>query len=264
MVQDSVDDSGRSFADHFSAHAGIYASHRPHYPARLFAWLAERAPSRGLAWDVGCGNGQAARALAEHFDRVVASDPSAEQIAMAPPHPRIDYRVEPAEHCSLESTSVDLVTVAQALHWFEPTGFHAEVARVLRPGGLLAVWCYGLCRVSPEVDALYDRLYHQILADDWPPEREHVESGYRNLPFPWAEPWPTPDFPMHAAWRLSDYLGYLASWSACQRHLRRRGRDPVADLAAELEAAWGDPQRRREVVFPLQLRVGCSGLPASY
>lgn len=243
------------FADHFSTQASTYAARRPRYPEALFAWLAAQAPARGTAWDAGCGSGQASLGLAAHFGTVIASDPSAAQIAAASVHPRVHYRVEPAETPSLAAASVDLVSVAQALHWFDQERFHAAVRRVLRPGGVIAAWTYALCRVDAAVDAAYDRLYEPILGPYWPPERRHVESGYRELPFPWP-PIAAPAFELSVRWNLDAYRGYLRSWSATQRYIDRHGSDPRALVDAELAAAWGDPAVEREVVFPLALRVG--------
>ncbi len=245
------------FADHFSGHASAYAAARPTYPDALFAWLAAQCASRDAAWDAGCGNGQASAALAAHFDRVVATDPSAAQIAAAAPHPRVDYRVEPAESPSLDDASVDLVLVAQALHWFDQDRFHASVARVLKPGGVFAAVSYGLSEVDAAVDAVYRRLYDG-LDPWWPPERRHVENGYRELPFPYA-PIETPAFAMRLDWTLPQYLAYLRSWSATQRCLADTGRDAVAECADALASAWGDPAQAREVRFPLTLRVGRFG-----
>src|SRR5687767_1259250 len=171
-----------SFKDHFSGHAGTYAAARPRYPAALFDWLAAQCARHGLAWDAGCGNGQATVALAAHFVRVVGTDPSAAQVAQAEARDNVEYRVEPAEAPSLDDASVDLVTVAQALHWFDLERFHAAVRRVLRPGGLVAAWTYGLSNVDARVDAHFMRLYETILGPYWPAERSHVENGYAHLP----------------------------------------------------------------------------------
>ena len=243
------------FADHFSTQASTYAANRPRYPEALFTWLAAQAPARERAWDAGCGSGQASLGLTGPFAEVIASDPSAAQIAAASAHPRVQYRIEAAEAPSLADASVDLVTVAQALHWFDPARFHAAVHRVLRPGGVIAAWTYALCRVTPAIDAAYDRLYEPILGPHWPAERRHVESGYRDLPFPWS-PVAAPVFDLRVRWNLAAYRGYLRSWSATQRYIDRHGSDPRTLVDAELAAAWGDPAVEREVVFPLALRVG--------
>lgn len=247
-----------AFKDHFSGHAGGYAEARPTYPEALFDWLAARCDRHELAWDAGCGNGQASLALAQRFRRVHASDPSSPQIAAAPVDARISWRVEPAEQCSLPDASADLVTVAQAYHWFDHARFCTEVRRVLRPEGLVALWTYGLSRVDPAVDAVFAQLYDGALADYWPPERRHVENGYRELPFPFVE-LDAPRFEMRQDWTLAQYLAYLRSWSASQRHLKTTGRDAVTEAAEAMAHAWGDPDTARPVAWPLSPRVGRRG-----
>lgn len=242
------------FKDHFSGHAAHYAAARPGYPAALFDWMAAQSPACELAWDAGCGNGQAALALAERYAAVYASDPSENQIAAALAHPRVRYAVEPAESCSLPDASVDLVCVAQALHWFEHARFFAEVGRVLRPGGLLVALSYGLTHVDAQVDAVFMDLYDGALGPYWPPERRLVESGYAELDFPF-EPVPPPAVDMRCDWNLAQYLDYLRSWSASQRHLAATGRDAVGEAAAEFAAAWGDAEVRRAVRWPLAVRA---------
>lgn len=244
-----------SFHDHFSGHAAGYAQARPTYPEALFDWLAAQCAQRELAWDAGCGNGQATIALARHFARVIATEPSAEQVAQAPAHPRVEYRVEPAESPSLADASADLVTVAQAMHWFDLERFHAGVRRVLRPGGLVAVWTYGLSTVDAGVDAAFRLLYDAILGPYWPPERRHVENGYAELAFPYLAV-DAPAFAMRCDWTLAQYLAYLRTWSASQRYLRATGEDPVARVTGEFARAWGDPEATREVRWPLGMRVG--------
>lgn len=247
-----------SFKDHFSGHAADYAQARPRYPQALFAWLAAQCPRRELAWDAGCGNGQAAVALAPLFERVVATDPSAGQVAQAQAHPVVEYRVEPAEQPSLDDASVDLVVVAQAFHWFDHPRFHQAVNRVARPGALVALWSYGLSAVTPEVDRVYRSLYDGLLGAYWTPERRDVENGYADLPFPYA-PVEVPAFEMALDWTLPQYLAYLRTWSASQRYLRETGHDAVAQVADEMANAWGEPQRARTVRWPLAMRVGRIG-----
>lgn len=252
---DSSTQSSTPFKDHFSGHAAAYRAARPTYPDALFDWLATLPARRRLAWDAGCGNGQATVALAAHFDAVVGTDPSAPQIASAVAHPRVSYRVEPAEATSLAAGSVDLVTVAQALHWFDLARFHAEARRVAAPGAAIAAWTYGLCAITPAVDAVVQRLYEDIVGAYWPPERRHIEAGYASLPFPFA-PIEAPAFAMELAWTLPQFVAYLDSWSACQRYRQAHGVDPLALVAAELAAAWGEPAQARAVRWPLAVIAG--------
>lgn len=244
------------FKDHFSGHASDYASARPHYPPALFDWLAAQCAQRTLAWDAGCGNGQAASALAGYFESVFASDPSAEQIAAAEPHPRIRYAAEPAERCSLLDNSADLVTIAQAMHWFDVPRFQAEARRVLVPGGLFSAWTYAQSRVTPMVDAVFDQFHDELLQDYWPAGREHVIDGYRNLPFAFTRFAAVPAFEMRCEWTLPQYFAYLRSWSASQRYLRKTGNDAIALISPDMSAAWGDPMQSRTIIWPLTLHVG--------
>lgn len=243
------------FKDHFSGHAEDYGAFRPTYPPSLFAYLASLAPAHDLAWDCATGNGQAALALAPSFGRVVATDASSRQVAQARAPDRIAYLVAHAERTPLPDASVDLVTVAQALHWFDVIPFYAEVRRVTRPGGVLAAWCYELHQINTEVDPVIRRLYADILGGDWPSERRLVEDGYRTIPFPFDEIIP-PRFAMAARWDLERLLGYLGTWSAVVRHRGRTGGDPLDLIRGDLEAAWGDAGLEREVVWPLNMRVG--------
>ena len=249
----------RSFSDHFSGVAGAYAEFRPRYPEALFDWLADLAPDREVAWDCATGSGQAARGLARRFGRVVATDASAEQIAAAPPHPRVEYRVAPAQSSGLAARSVDLVTVAQALHWFDRPAFYGEAERVLRPGGLLAVWTYGHPSLDPpEADALLQEFHSGTVGPYWPPERALVDAGYRTIEFPFPEVDPPP-FEMETRWTLAALLGYVATWSATTRFRGARGFDPVPALGEALARPWGDPEEARRIRWPLTLRAGRRG-----
>jgi SAM-dependent methyltransferase len=245
------------YNDQFSQQAAAYRVYRPVYPPALFAWLAAPLAQRRCAWDCATGNGQAALALAEWFPEVIASDASEAQIASAQPHPRVQYRVALAEQSGLADASVELVTVAQALHWFPLARFYAEVQRVLRPGGMLAVWCYGLLQISPAVDRLIARWYRDELGPFWSDERQLVESGYRTLPFPFPE-LQSPAFTMTTDWTLAQLLGYLGTWSAVQEYQRQTGADPLERLQPALAGAWGEAAILRPVRWPLALRVGRS------
>jgi SAM-dependent methyltransferase len=233
------------FKDLFSKQSADYARFRPTYPAALFDFLAEAAPARGLALDCGTGSGQAALELATRFARVIATDPSEKQLASAAPHRRIEYRRAPAEDSGAPAASVDLLTAAQAFHWFKVDAFFAEARRILKPGGVLAFWSYALARISPAVDAVVMRLYRDVLGPYWEPERRLVESGYRetSLPFPELA---APPFEMTAEWSLERLAGYLGTWSALQAYRRARAgeTDPLAALEPELRRAWGAPAAR--------------------
>jgi len=243
-----------AFQDHFSTQAETYARFRPTYPDALTAWLASMVSAREIAWACGTGSGQAAFALAAHFTRVIASDPSREQIAHAMPHARVHYVVASAEQPPVEAMGADLVTVAQALHWFDCERFYPALERVLAPGGLFAAWGYGLMRITPAVDTAVTRYYSDIVGPYWPPDRRHIESGYRTLPFPLDEI-AAPAFSMSAEWTLADLLGYLDTWSATRRYLKERGEHPLERVRPELAMVWGGAPKR-PITWPLFLRAG--------
>lgn len=243
--------AGPGFKDHFSAQSAGYARYRPRYPRELFEYLAGLGRRR-RAWDCATGTGQAAVALAEFFDRVIATDASRAQIDAAIDHPAVTYRVAAAEESGLPESSVDLVTVGQALHWFDTERFFDEVSRVLVTGGVVAAWCYELCRVSPDCDRIVGRLYTDIVGPYWPPERRLIEERYAAIGFPGTE-LAAPGIAMKARWRVEDMLGYLRTWSACHRYRREQGGDPVELIGTELRAAWG--KAPRTVCWPLTVRV---------
>lgn len=249
------DDRRAAFADHFSGAAAEYAVFRPRYPAALFTALAQLAPGRDAAWDCATGSGQAAVGLAAHFARVVATDASAAQIAAAAAHPRITYHVATAEASGLAPHGVQLVSVAQALHWFDQAAFHAEVRRVAVPGGVLAAWGYALFELDPAVDALVHHFSEHTLAGHWPPERVHVDAEYRTLPFPFDE-LPFPAATIEQPLTLAGLAGYLGTWSAVLRYRQAHGRDPVAALVRELGPWWGDAAQPRVVRWRVFGRVG--------
>jgi SAM-dependent methyltransferase len=239
--------------DHFSGHAAEYAKFRPGYPPALFDWLAGLTASHDLAWDCGCGNGQASLPLAERYARVQATDLSAEQIAQAPAHARISYRAAAGEDSGLPAASADLVTIAQALHWFDFDLFYAEVRRVLKPGGVIAAWTYQLLRAEPAIDALLLDFYRRELGPYWPAERRWVDAGYQGMPFPFTEI-AAPAFEIRLQWQLADLLAYLGTWSASRRLMQAEGRDPMPDLGERLAPLWGTGERG--IVWPIALRVG--------
>ncbi len=240
--------------DLFSEHAASYAQYRPTYPRELYHYLQGLCRDRDLAWDCATGNGQAAAELANYFAKVVATDISSEQLAQAVAHPRISYRIASAEQSGLEASSVSLISVAQALHWFHHDAFFREVERVLKPGGVLAVWCYALNLVSPEFDAVVLKLYDEVLAEFWEPERRLVDQGYASIKLPFDEITP-PRFAMQSVWNLGQYLNYLETWSAVRKYIKAKGRNPVRDLDKAWLKAWGNPAQKLRIYFPLYLRV---------
>lgn len=251
----------QTFKDHFSRHAALYRQYRPAWPDAIFAWLAALAPSRRLAWDVGTGSGQAAHGLAAHFEAVIATDASASQIDHAEPHPKVQYRVAPAEASGLPDASIDLVLAAQAFHWFDFERFFAECRRVLRPhsddapGGVVALLTY----MHPIVDPAVDDVLHRYIAHvrgDWPPERRFVDAGYANAPFPFPEIPVPPGLALTLDLDRDGFFGYLATWSAAQRHRERTGLDPRAAFTTDLARAWGEPEVIRTVRWPVAGRVG--------
>jgi len=249
------------FHDHFSGVADRYADFRPRYPAALFDYLATLAPSSSAVWDCACGNGQATFDLAARFEKVIATDASREQIAAAMSHPKIEYRVAPAEQSGLHDKSVALVTVAQAVHWFDFDRFYAGVNRALRPNGVIAVWAYGIANVEGDaVNELALDFYANTVGPYWPPERALVEAGYRTIPFPFVEITP-PVFQMEANWTLDQLLGYFSTWSATNRYIKGTGRNPLEPLAAALKRVWGAAESPRRIVWPLSLRIGRSTNP---
>lgn len=246
------------FKDHFSGVASDYAVHRPIYPTALVDHLATVAARRARAWDCGCGSGQLSVLLAERFERVVATDASLGQLRRMRPHPRVDTCACAAENVALAGGSVDLAVSAQAAHWFDLPRFLAEVRRVTRPGGAAALVSYGLVRIGERLDALIERFYRDVLGPHWPPERRHVESGYRSLPFPFEE-LPSPELEIRADWPLARLVGYLDTWSAVRALERSGGRERAEAFYEELAAAWGPPGARRTVRWPLSVRVGRVG-----
>lgn len=247
-----------SFKDLFSPQAADYARFRPVYPPPLFAWLAAQVPERRLAIDVGAGNGQASVALAAHFRHVLGIEPSAAQRASAARADNVEYREGSAEMTGAGDASADLMTVAQAFHWFRPEPFYAEVRRVVRPGGCLALWCYGLPRITTAVDAAVFALYEDLLGPYWEPERRLVESGYATAIVPFAE-LTAPEFAMHLDWSREHLLGFLGTWSALKRYQREHSDandHTLDDALAAIATAWGQGNTgTATVTWPLSLRA---------
>lgn len=244
----------KDFKDLFSGQSGPYRQSRPGVPDEFAAALAELAPARERCLDCGTGNGQAALVLSAYFDRVDAIDPSARQLELARKRPNISYRLGRAEASGFPDASFDLVTASQAAHWFDLSVFHAEARRLLKPGGILALWGYGLLRTDPQTDAVLDRYYSQVVGPYWAPERAYVEQEYRNLPFPWEEVELDGAFSLDRLITREEFAGYLYSWSATQACLKENP-DPVPALMRQLPQHWDAtaPVRGRH---PLFWRIG--------
>lgn len=240
----------------FDTGGSAYALFRPEYPAGLARFLARMVDARGLAVDVGCGNGQLTRQLADHFNSVIGIDPSADQIANARRHGNIDYLCAPAEQLPLPEKSASLITAAQAAHWFDLPRFYAEVRRIAEDGALIALVSYGVMQLAPsELQDRFDRFYRDEIGPYWPPERKLVDSGYAEIEFPFEE-MPYPDMTIDRVWELGEFLGYLSTWSAVRR-VNEAGRDDILEsFVHDISALWGDPARKLPVSWPINMRLG--------
>jgi ubiquinone/menaquinone biosynthesis C-methylase UbiE len=244
------------FRDHFSSLAAVYARHRPTYPRALFEHVVALSPGRELCWDCATGQGQAAHALTEWFERVIATDASEEQLGGAPPHPKIEFRRSLAEESGLADRSVDLITVATALHWFDFDPFYAEVRRVAKPGAVLAAWAYGSAFLIDDVlDPVILRFARETLGAWWPERFEHQWTQYRQLPFPF-ERLPAPAVSAELSTNLDQLIGFVRTWSAVPRCIEATGRDPTVDLEAELRTLWGERTIERRLSLPIHFAVG--------
>ncbi len=243
-----------AFHDHFSGHAKAYAEHRPRYPRELFAWLASIAPARDLAVDCATGNGQAASGLSEFFPRVEANDASASQIENATGPANIHFSVAPAEATGLPSSSADLVTVAQALHWLNHEPFFTEVRRLLRPGGVFAAWGYGRFLVEEPIFSLCREALWKPLEAYWPPQRQLVETAYATIEFP-LEPVVAPPFAIELTWKPQDVVDYVNTWSAAKNYRQQTNGIALDAFAARLKASWPE-DATKQIKMPLFVRAG--------
>jgi SAM-dependent methyltransferase len=232
-----------------------YARFRPEYPPQLAAYLASVAPDKQLAVDVGCGNGQLTQLLAPYFSKIVGLDPSADQIANAVPNERIEYQCAPAEQLPLADTSASLITAAQAAHWFDLPAFYREVRRVGIPGAILALISYGVLKLEPLLDDRFQKFYWEEIGPYWPPERKLVDTGYSTIEFPFDELTP-PSLEIRVEWHLSEFLGYVLTWSAV-RSAKEAGNEALfMEFADDIAAAWGEPNLRRSISWPINMRIG--------
>ncbi len=240
--------------DNFSQQSEGYAKYRPVYPQELFDYILSFVPQKILAWDCATGNGQTASVLSKYFENVYATDISKKQLENAVTANNISYVIEPAEQTSLENNTVDLVTVSQALHWFDFEKFNTEVKRVSKPGGIIAAWTYNLLKTDPITDKIIHHYHFDTLATFWDKERNHVNDNYVNIPFPFKSI-AAPDFSIKVKWHLKDLEGYLNTWSALQKFISINNYNPVDGLIEEIKQNWPIAELR-SVEFPLTLKLG--------
>jgi len=250
-----------SFKDYFSQHASDYAQYRPDYPPALFEYLASLTLEHNLAWDCATGNGQAALGLTPFYRKIIASDASAQQIQSAKSHPQITYQVMPAEQTTFADKSVDLICVAQAMHWFDFDKFYAEVERILKPTGILAAWCYSLFEIdnNPAANKIIATFYWDITNPYWAPERQLIDKEYKTILFPFKTI-NTPTFFMERTWNLEQLLHYINTWSGVKNYETQRAKNPLTLISDTLLNAWGDPQQTYLIRWPIHLLIG---FPAS-
>ncbi len=240
--------------DRFSGHADLYSQYRIDYPADLYDLILTFSSSREMAWDCATGNGQVAGALADIFDHVDATDISETQLILAVKKPNIHYQTSLAEQTPFADQTFDLITVAQALHWFDVNAFHQEVRRVAKPGAVIAEWGYGLVQLSDaDLDAIMLDFYRNRIGPYWDPQRKYIDNAYATLPFPFADA-QRANFTARRTWSLERFLNYLRTWSAVRQYIHENEEDPVIGLGEELRPVWGDQER--EAQFPIFLRVG--------
>jgi ubiquinone/menaquinone biosynthesis C-methylase UbiE len=239
--------------DNFSAHAAAYATYRPHYPKKMIQYIMSFVPEKHAALDLATGNGQVAVALAPYFDTVYATDISAKQLENAPAVSNIYYSVGSAEQTGFENNSFDLITVAQAVHWFNFDSLYKEVERVLKPNGLFAILGYGLLQTNPDADVLIWKLYRTILGKYWDAERHYIDENYTTIPFPLHEI-ESEKFYNRFTWTFDQLIGYLNTWSAVQHYIKTQGENPIDSIKDELKVVWEASDK--QVTFPLLLRLG--------
>ena len=242
------------FKDYFSEKSEEYREYRPRYPANLFSYLSSITVNNQRAWDCATGNGQSALALSDYFTEVIATDASSTQIENSVKREKIKYRVATAEDSGIETNSIDLITVAQALHWFNLNKFINEVNRVLKVGGVIAIWAYNLFSVQDDIDEIVKRLYNEKLADYWPNERKLVENGYRDIILPFDEI-DAPIFNMSEEWNFSKLIGYLNTWSAVKIYHKHLGISPLDEVQIEILKLWDHPEKTKKINWPMSVRI---------
>lgn len=246
-----------SSIDHFSSTSKEYSFSRPLYPDTLYKYLSDVTPNKNVAWDCATGNGQAAIGLCKHFKNVIASDASKGQLDYQFERTNIRYEMFPAEKADIGDNSVDLITVAQAAHWFDLDKFYKEVIRVGKSNGILAIWSYGMHQIDKDVDKISARLNvnGDILGKYWPPETNYVKDDYKTIPFPFKEIL-APKFEMNVYWSLDDLISYMQTWSAVKRFNNEKKFNPLNLIIDELEKLWGNHEDQKVVKWNINIRIG--------
>jgi ubiquinone/menaquinone biosynthesis C-methylase UbiE len=239
--------------DNFSVQSAGYAQFRPTYPSELYDFLFSLLSEQHTAWDCATGNGQVARELARNFTDVYGTDISQNQLSHAVQKDNITYLLQSSDKSTFEDNTFDLITVAQAIHWFNFDAFYAEVKRTLKPFGVFAAFGYGVMQINEELDIIIHKLYKTILGPYWDEERKYIDQGYHTLPFPFQEV-PVPELSIKTSWNFEQLSGYLNTWSAVQHYKKANDSNPLDLVISDLQDAWGDAER--DVIFPILMRVG--------
>ena len=240
--------------DYFSKQSVQYAKFRPVYPGSLYSFLLPLLEHKRIAWDCGTGNGQVANELAKHFDKVYATDISQHQLDNAIKKHNIIYQQAPAENSGFPNNSFDLITVAQAIHWFDFNAFYREVIRTMLPNGILTVIGYGLFQSDKNTDTIINNFYTNIIGPYWDKERKYIDEKYQSIPFPFKE---IESFPFinEYQWSFDQFIGFLGTWSAVQHYIKEKGDDPVQLIYDHLKEGWGN-KPLKSIRFSLFLRIG--------
>lgn len=248
------------YINHFGEQSADYLKFRPDYPKELYDYLISLVKANDLAWDCGTGNGQTAAYLANYFKKVIATDINQAQLDVAIKKDNISYFCWPAEKTHIAVDTVDLITISQALHWFNFDAFYDEVKKVSKPEGIIAAWCYSLGKINPELDHIVKKLYEDILGDNyWPKERKYIDEAYETIPFPFKK-FQTPYFCIEKKIHLPQLIGYLHTWSAVKEYEKRNHNNPVNLIEQELKDAWGDLKMSHLIHWPIHLLVGVVGV----
>ena len=238
----------------YSSYAKQYAQSRPGYPEELFEYLSSLASQHKLAWDCATGNGQAAVSLTKYFKKIMATDISSEQIKHSVAHNQIEYKVCEAENSGLGDNSVDLITVASAIHWFDLDNFYKEVERVLHRSGIFAAWTYHVCYIEPPFEKLFLNFYTDILSPYFLKGAKLVDEKYSTLILP-GEQIVTKNFFIRVDWKLDTMLTFIGSWSGTQHYIKETGKNPVDFIFADLKQIWGNPETVHTLRWPLFIKI---------